>query len=138
MRILHTADWHLGQTLNGWSREHEHRTFFNDLHCVIQRESVDILLVAWDVFDGINPSGDTQRLLYSTRARLLTALPGLQIILIAGNHESVQRLEAPEAVLRELGVHVVGTLHRDANGVDMDHHLIPMRDAQGVVIRMSR
>lgn len=133
MRILHTADWHLGQTLNGWSREHEHRTFFNDLHGVIQSEAVDVLLVAGDVFDGINPSGDTQRLLYSTLARFLTARPGLQIILIAGNHDSAQRLEAPEAVLRELGVHVVGTLHRDANGVNMDHHLIPMRNAQGVI-----
>ena len=133
MRILHTADWHLGQTLNGWSREHEHRVFFNDLHDVIQSEAVDVMLVAGDVFDGINPSGDTQRLLYSTLAHLIKARPGLQIILIAGNHDPALRLEAPEAVLRELGVHVVGTLHRDANGVDMDRHLIPMCDAQGVV-----
>ncbi|MCV2894509.1 exonuclease SbcCD subunit D [Lentibacter sp. XHP0401] len=133
MRILHTADWHLGQTLNGWSREHEHRTFFNDLNGVIQNEAVDVLLVAGDVFDGINPSGDTQQLLYSTLARFLKSRPGLQIILIAGNHDPAQRLEAPEAVLRELGVHVVGTLQRDGNGVDMDRHLIPMRDAQGVV-----
>lgn len=133
MRILQTADWHLGQTLNGWSREHEHRAFFDALLGVLISEAVDVLLVAGDVFDGINPSGDTQRLLYSTLARFVTARPGLQIILIAGNHDPAQRLEAPEAVLRELGVHVVGTLRRDAKGVDMDHHLIPLRDAQGTL-----
>ena len=58
-------------------------------------------------------SGETQRLLYATLARFLKARPGLQIILIAGNHDPAQRLEAPEAVLRALGVHVVGTLHRE-------------------------
>ncbi|WP_113913311.1 exonuclease SbcCD subunit D [Roseovarius dicentrarchi] len=133
MRILHTADWHLGQMLNGWSREHEHRAFFDALLGVLISEAVDVLLVAGDVFDGINPSGDTQRLLYSTLARFVKARPGLQIILIAGNHDPAQRLEAPEAVLRELGVHVVGTLHRNAKGVDMDRHLVPLRDKQGTL-----
>jgi exonuclease SbcD len=132
MRILHTADWHLGQTLNGWSREYEHRAFFDALLGLIVDEAVDVLLVAGDVFDGINPSGETQRLLYATLARFLKARPGLQIVLIAGNHDPAQRLEAPEAVLRALSVHVVGTLHRDANGVDMSRHLIPLFDAQGM------
>jgi len=63
MRILHTADWHIGQTLNGWSRDHEHRTFLDRLNYVILAEEVDALLVAGDVFDGINPSGEAQRLL---------------------------------------------------------------------------
>ena len=131
MRILHTADWHLGQTLNGWSREAEHRAFFNALVDVLVAEAVDVLLVAGDVFDGINPSGETQALLYSTLARFLRLRPGLQIVMIAGNHDPAQRLEAPEAVLRALGVHLVGTLHRKDGVVDMDRHLIPLQDATG-------
>lgn len=133
MRILHTADWHIGQTLNGWSRDHEHRAFLDRLHDVILAEDVDALLVAGDVFDGINPSGEAQRLLYGAIARMVRSQPHLQIILTAGNHDPAQRLEAPEAVLNELGVHVLGTLRRDAGGVDLDRHLIPLRDRHGAI-----
>lgn len=67
MRILHTADWHIGQTLNGWSREYEHQAVFCDaLRDVIVAEGVDALLITGDVFDGINPSGEAERL---TRAQ---------------------------------------------------------------------
>lgn len=132
MRVIHTADWHIGQTLNGWSREAEHRAFLDRLHDLILSEDVDVLLVAGDVFDGINPSGEAQRLLYGAIARLVRARPHLQIVLTAGNHDPAQRLEAPEAVLNELGVHVLGTLRRSQDGVDLDRHLIPLRDRDGV------
>lgn len=133
MRILHTADWHIGQTLNGWSREHEHRAFLDALCDLVIAERVDVLLVAGDVFDSINPSGEAQRLLYTGIAGLLQANPRLQIVMTSGNHDSAQRLEAPEAVLNALGVHVLGTLRRDAAGVDMERHLIPLHDAAGTV-----
>lgn len=133
MRILHTADWHIGQTLNGWSRETEHRTFLDRLHALVLAEDVDAMLVSGDVFDGINPSGEAQRLLYGAIARMVRARPHLQIILMAGNHDPAQRLEAPEAILNELGVHVLGTLQRGPDGVDLDRHLIPLKDRNRVV-----
>lgn len=73
MRILHTADWHIGQTLNGWTREHEHRAFLANLRDLIADERIDALLVAGDVFDAINPSGDAQRLLYESIASFHSA-----------------------------------------------------------------
>jgi len=100
---------------------------------VIVAEDADALIVAGDIFDGINPSGEAQRLLYGALAGFVRARPGLQIILIAGNHDPAQRLEAPEAVLAELGVHVLGTLGRDAEGVMLDRHLLPLRDRSGTV-----
>ena len=133
MRILHTADWHIGQTLNGWSRDHEHRIFLDWLHDLVLAEQVDVLLVAGDVFDGINPSGEAQRLFFGAIARMLRSCPHLQIILTAGNHDPAQRLEAPEAVLKALGVHVLGTLRRGPEGVDLDRHLIPLRNRDGAV-----
>ncbi|TKD15631.1 exonuclease subunit SbcD [Rhodobacter capsulatus] len=133
MRILHTADWHIGQTLNGWSRETEHRAFLAHLGEILLAEQVDALLVAGDVFDGLNPSGEAQRLLYAALAGYVRANPRLQIVLTSGNHDPAQRLEAPEAVLRELGVHVLGTLTRGAEGVDLGRHLIPLRDRAGQV-----
>ncbi|MGO7398519.1 exonuclease SbcCD subunit D [Rhizobium ruizarguesonis] len=131
MRVLHTADWHIGQTLNGWSREHEHFIFLKDLCGLIVRERVDALLVAGDVFDGINPSGEAQRMLYGAIADLLRTNPRLQIVMTAGNHDPAQRLEAPEAVLNSLGVHVLGTLRRNGDDVDMGRHLIPLLDSSG-------
>lgn len=133
MRMIHTADWHIGQTLNGWSRETEHRAFLDRLHDLILSEDVDVLLVAGDVFDGINPSGEAQSLLYGAIARMVRARSHLQIILTAGNHDPAQRLEAPEAVLNELGVHVLGTLRRGPDGVDLDRHLIALRGRDGVI-----
>ena len=51
MKILHTADWHIGQTLNGWSREVEHRAFLDQLHDLVLSEQVDVLMVSGDIFD---------------------------------------------------------------------------------------
>lgn len=133
MRILHTADWHIGQTLNGWSRDHEHRTFLERLRDLILSEQIDVLLVAGDVFDGINPSGEAQRLLYEAIAGFHSANPRLQIVMTAGNHDPALRLEAPEAVLATLGVHVIGTMRQGPEGVDMDRHLIGLRDSSGTL-----
>ena len=137
MRLLHTADWHIGQTLNGWSREAEHRAFLAHLGDILLAEEVDALLVAGDVFDGLNPSGEAQRLLYGALAGYLRAIPHLQIVLTAGNHDPAQRLEAPEAMLRALGVHVLGTLRRGPgggeHGVDLSRHLIALRDRRGQI-----
>jgi exonuclease SbcD len=83
MRILHTADWHIGQTLNGWARDLEHRLFLERLHDLILAQEVDVLLVSGDVFDGINPSGEAQRLLYGAIARMVGARPHLLIFLTA-------------------------------------------------------
>ncbi len=127
MRILHTADWHIGQTLSGFSREAEHRAFLDHLGTLIVAHDVDALLVAGDVFDGINPSGEAQRMLYTALASYLRLRPGLTIVMIAGNHDPAARLEAPEAVLRALGVHVVGTMSSD-----LSRHLIPLSDATGI------
>ncbi len=132
MRILHTADWHIGQTLAGFSREAEHRAFLDHLGTLIVSHDVDALLVAGDVFDGINPSGEAQRMLYTALATYLHLRPGLTIVMIAGNHDPAARLEAPEAVLRALGVHVVGTISTGPDGTDLAKHLIPLADATGV------
>ncbi len=133
MRILHTADWHIGQTLNGWSREAEHRAFLDHLADVIVAEDVDALIVAGDVFDGINPSADSMRLLYGALIGFLRRRPGLKIIMTAGNHDGAARFDAPEQAFRELGIHLIGTLHRTGAIVDLDRHLIPLCDATGFV-----
>ncbi|MFD0857562.1 exonuclease subunit SbcD [Roseovarius aquimarinus] len=131
MRIIHTADWHLGHSLNGWGREDEHRVFFRRLADVIEAERADILLVAGDIFDSSNPSGEVQRLLYEALADFRRRRPNLVTVISGGNHDPAQRLEAPMPVLRALGVHVVATVQRREGRIDVARHLVPVNGPDG-------
>lgn len=131
MRILHTADWHLGQTLNNWSRDAEHEVWLASLADVVEREEIDVMLVAGDIYDGINPSGEAQRLLFTALNEFRLRRPQLRVIMTSGNHDPSGRLEAPEAILRHQNISVIGTLLRDEIGFDLEKHLIPLIDASG-------
>ncbi|SEL89358.1 Exodeoxyribonuclease I subunit D [Roseivivax marinus] len=131
MRILHTADWHIGQTLNGWSRDEEHRVWLHELCGILTREEIDVLLVSGDVFDGINPSGDSQRLLYSALRRFKDARPTLRTVITGGNHDPAGRLEAPSAILESLDVHVFATVRRDGEEILADRHMVPLPGPDG-------
>ena len=133
VRILHTADWHLGQTLMGWSREHEHERALAALVEIAVAQEIDALIVAGDVFDTQNPSPRAERLLYDTLVALRRRIPHLTMIVTAGNHDPAGRLEAPRPVLSALGIHAVGTVARTAEGIDLDRHLVPLPDRAGAV-----
>ena len=109
-RLCHTSDWHLGHTLRGRSREWEHRRFFTWLVELIEREDVDVLVVAGDVFDTASPPGSAQQLLYRFLAELRAKRPRTEVIVVAGNHDSPARLAAPDPLLRAQGVRIVGTV----------------------------
>jgi exonuclease SbcD len=111
MKVVHTSDWHLGHTLHGVTREHEHACFLAWLVQACARERPDLVLVTGDVFDSATPPASAERMWFETVAAI--AAYGAEIVVIAGNHDSPARLGAPSPVLRELGVHVVGALPRD-------------------------
>lgn len=73
MRILHTADWHLGQTIRGYSRAYEQQCVLDSLIQLISEHEIDTLVIAGDVFDSQHPSGEAQAMFYQTLARLHTA-----------------------------------------------------------------
>lgn len=132
MRILHTADWHIGQSLNGWARDEEHRIWLGDLGDVIANEEIDVLLIAGDVFDGNNPSGESQQLFYRALRDFRARRPNLRTIITSGNHDPARRLEAPAAILEELDVHVFASLRRTPEGdVDYQAHLVPLLGESG-------
>ena len=64
MKILHTADWHLGQTFYEYDRREEHFHFLEWLKQQIKQHEIDVLLIAGDVFDSPNPSAESQRVYY--------------------------------------------------------------------------
>lgn len=133
MRILHTSDWHLGQTLHDLPREEEHAAFLAWLIERIVEHDVDALLVTGDIFDSSNPTSQAQRSWYRFLAEAARRRPKLQVVAIAGNHDSPSRLEAPRDVLEALDVAVVGELPRTETGTDPERLLVRLKDKEGVV-----
>ena len=133
IRILHTADWHVGQTLRGFSREHEHRKVFEQLEEIVLERKVDALIIAGDVFDSQNPSGEAQQLFYNTLVRLSRAQPRMTTVIVAGNHDAAGRLEAPRPLLEAFNIRVVGNVRRHDGRVEAARHLVPIADASGAV-----
>lgn len=108
IRILHTADWHLGHALGGHARDDEHRAFAEWLVGLAESRDVDAICIAGDVFDGRTPSGAAQTTYFSFLATLRARCPQIPVVIIAGNHDSPSRLSASGAILGMLGVHVFG------------------------------
>lgn len=133
MRLLHTSDWHLGHTLKEVSREYEHAAFLAWLLEACAREQPDVLVITGDVFDSGTPPASAERMWFELLANARRARPAMDIIAIAGNHDSPARLGAAASVLRELGVHVIGNLPRNGTAIDMDRVLIPVANGAGLV-----
>ena len=132
LRLIHTADWHLGQTFFGYDREAEHEAFLGFLTNLLVERQTDVLLIAGDVFDVTNPSAGAQRRFYRFLREANRLNPGLQIVIIAGNHDSAIRLEAPNPLLEELNTSIVGIVGRtDSGEIDLASLVIPLRNRAG-------
>jgi exonuclease SbcD len=104
MRLLHTSDWHIGRTLHGTDLLAEQEAVLSGLVDVVVRESVDVVLVAGDVYDRAVPSADATGVLDRVVGRLLRA--GAQVVLTPGNHDSARRLGTFSGLLSAAGLHV--------------------------------
>jgi exonuclease SbcD len=107
LRVLHTADWHIGRTLHGKRRYDEFTQFFAWLADTIEEQAIDVLLVAGDIFDVSSPSSRAQELYYN----FLTTVAHSScrhVVIIAGNHDSPTFLDAPKRILKTLAVTVLG------------------------------
>ena len=135
IRILHTADWHLGQTFFGYDRTEEHEAFFDWLAGEILPPEIDALIIAGDVFDVSNPSAASQSIYYRFIYRVTAENPNLQIVIVAGNHDSAARLEAPLPLLQAMRTEVRGVVRKlEGGAVDYDHLCVELKNRQGEVI----
>lgn len=134
LRIIHSGDWHLGHSLHGLTREHEHGRFLAWLADTLEERRADALIVAGDLFDSANPPASAQAMLYRFLVQAGRRCPGLQVVLIAGNHDSPARLEAPSSILDALNVRVVGAVRRLPDGrLDTAPLIVALRDRDGAV-----
>ena len=109
LKILHTSDWHLGRSLCEKKRYSEYESFLSWLESTINRERVDLLLVAGDIFDTSTPSNKAQELYYRFLQRVGTTTCR-HVVIAAGNHDSPSFLNAPRALLKAFDIHVVGAM----------------------------
>lgn len=109
MRLLHTADWHLGNAMHNVDREKEQESFLKWLTEVVREKNIDTLVVAGDIFDAYGPPNWAQKNYY----RFLASLLGTNchnVIVVGGNHDSGKLLDAPRDLFDALNIHVVGTI----------------------------
>ena len=114
MRILHTADWHVGKTLRGRSRADEHRAVLDEIVAIAGDEAVDLVLVAGDQFDRAVPSPESEEIVYDALLRL--ARTDAHVVVIAGNHDNPRRLAAVKPLLELTNVTAASRVARPDDG----------------------
>jgi len=114
MRILHTADWHVGRTLHRLSRLDEAEAVLNEVVGIAKSEEVDLVLVCGDVYEHFAPSAQAEEIVYGALLALRDA--GIPVILVAGNHDYTRRLIAVQELLRAVDVYVVAEPRRPDEG----------------------
>lgn len=107
MKILHTSDWHLGKKLEGFSRLEEQEAALSEICEIADHEKVDAVIVAGDLFDTFNPPSDAVEVFYKYLKKLANN-GNRAVIAIAGNHDSPDRIEAPDPLARECGIIFAG------------------------------
>ena len=124
----------LGQTFFGYDRTEEHGVFLNWLAEEIRQKEIDALIIAGDVFDVSNPSAASQSMYYQFIYRVTAENPYLQIVIVAGNHDSAARLEAPLPLLQAMRTEVRGVVRKLEGGeIDYDHLTVELKNRRGEV-----
>ena len=127
MKIIHTADWHIGQNFYEYDRKAEHLLFLTWLKKITGKLRIDVLLIAGDIFDSPNPSAESQKTYYTFLREITNENPQLQVIIIAGNHDSAARIEAPNPLLEIMNITTRGIVRHTAEGdIDYDDLIIPL------------
>lgn len=107
MRILHTADWHFGRLLEGRDRCQEQAAFVDELCRIADEQSIDLVLIAGDVYDSVNPPAWAEELFYGALERL--AAGGRRgVVVIAGNHDQPERVRAAAPLAHKHGIVLLG------------------------------
>ena len=126
MKILHTSDWHLGQSFFTKSRKPEHESFFNWLITVVKEQDIDAIIVAGDIFDTGTPPSYARELYH----QFVGAIQGLgcTLVVLGGNHDSVSVLNESKALLSYLNCHVVASTYGD-----IEQQVFPLKAKNGEV-----
>lgn len=126
MKILHTADWHIGKILHKQSLQDEMSLFLDWLLGLIEAEEIDLLLISGDIFDVANPAVKDRKVYYNFLSKLIGGKT--QIIITGGNHDSIALLDAPQEILEHINVSVIGGAREN-----IEEEIIEVKGASGGV-----
>lgn len=130
MKLLHTSDWHLGKRLDDFSRMEEQQAVLQEICELAEREQVDAVLVAGDLFDTFNPPTEAVDLFYKTLKRLSNN-GRRPVIAIAGNHDSPDRIESPDPLARECGIIFAGYPNSSVAPFELESGLKVLQSSEG-------
>jgi exonuclease SbcD len=130
VKILHTSDWHLGRTLHGRSRHAEHEQLVDELVDVAR--DVDLVVVSGDVFENANPPIEAEELFFDALARLGDGRR--RVVVIAGNHDSPDRLTAASPLAVRHGAWIFGRPGDDAAGTGPSRVVADLPCGERVVV----
>ncbi len=116
MKIIHTSDWHLGHRLYNYDRTDEEEHFFEQLAETVRKEQPDALVVAGDIFHSGAPGNDVAKRFTDRLLDVISKCPGMETVVIAGNHDSYSRLVVDKALWSRCRVHVFGIPAEDGEG----------------------
>ena len=114
VKLLHTSDWHVGKAIRGASRADEHRAVLGEVASIAEAETVDLVVVAGDLFDTAAPTPESEEVVY--QALLALSRTGASVVVIAGNHDNARGLRAVAPLLALGNVHVVAEPRRPDDG----------------------
>ena len=129
MRFIHTADWHLGNTMHDIDRTHETESFLEWLKTEIATVGAEALVIAGDVFDVVNPSNIAKKQYYRFLASLLQTKCS-NVVVIGGNHDSGSLLDASAEILDALNIKVVGSI----NNRRIEDLVVELKNSDGQAI----
>ena len=129
MKFIHTADWHLGNTMHDIDRTRETGAFLEWLKTEIATVGAEALVIAGDIFDVVNPSNVAKTQYYKFLASLLTTKCS-NVVVIGGNHDSGTLLDAPAEILEALNIKVVGSI----NNRSIDDLVVELKNGDGQAI----
>ncbi len=132
MKLLHTSDWHLGKRLEDFSRIEEQQAVLQEICEIADSEHVDAILIAGDLFDTFNPGTEAIDLFYRTLKRLSNN-GKRPVIAIAGNHDSPDRIEAPDPLARECGIVFAGYPNSVVPTFQLESGLKVLQSAEGFI-----
>ncbi len=132
MKILHTADWHLGKKLENFSRIEEQKIILEEISEIAHLNKVDVIIIAGDLFDTFAPSTEAIDLFYKS-LKHLTNKGKRPVIAISGNHDSPDRIETPDPLARECGIFFIGYPNTHLNTIELESGLKINKSAPGFI-----
>lgn len=132
MKILHTSDWHLGKKLEHYNRISEQVEVLDEIVELANKEMVDVVVIAGDLFDTFNPPVEAIELFYTTLKKL-TRNCTCPVIAIAGNHDSPDRIEAPDPLAKINGIIFSGYPETEISKIELEGCFAITRTDKGFI-----